>query len=218
MNESVHRRLLTEIEAMKVEYGAVDVPQRLLDKAARIMTTEDVAETARLYEAARMSAQTHFLSEWSRGKIPGKVTQRSLEEDARRLEKLAGLLERKGDGEKAEQLRKKAEKVRSSTVEDVLRENQMNAATKKAAKKSEKKHINKKAMRRATAKAEKTKAAPKAKEPRVTVASTARDMVRAGKTNEEIWAVLQKDFGLDDSKKHYPAWYRNQVKHLDSKS
>ena len=47
-----------------------------------------------------------------------------------------------------------------------------------------------------------------AKEPRVTVSSRARDLIRDGQTNEEVWAVLQAEFNLDDSKKHYPGWYR----------
>lgn len=41
------------------------------------------------------------------------------------------------------------------------------------------------------------------------VASVARDLVVAGKTNEEIFAVLAKDFNLPESKRSYPAWYRN---------
>jgi len=57
--------------------------------------------------------------------------------------------------------------------------------------------------------------APKAKEPkaeRVTVASTIRALVDQGKSNVEIWAVIQPQFGLDDDKRWYPGWYRNDYR------
>lgn len=47
-----------------------------------------------------------------------------------------------------------------------------------------------------------------AKAPRRTVTGRARELIFAGKTNEQIWVVLQAEFQLDDSKKHYPAWNR----------
>jgi hypothetical protein len=52
--------------------------------------------------------------------------------------------------------------------------------------------------------------APAAK--RVGVSQTARDLILAGKTNAEVWAVLQAQFKLDDGKKHYPTWYRSELK------
>lgn len=59
-------------------------------------------------------------------------------------------------------------------------------------------------------------AAPAVKEPkpakRTGISQTARDLILAGKTNMEVWALLQAQFGLDDSKKHYPTWYRSELK------
>lgn len=43
------------------------------------------------------------------------------------------------------------------------------------------------------------------------VANFTREMVRTGKTNAEIWTSLQETFGLDSSKRHYPAWYRGDM-------
>ena len=57
-------------------------------------------------------------------------------------------------------------------------------------------------------------AAPKAeKEPRVTVTSVSEDLIRAGKTNEEILKALVKQFPDFDAakKKHYPQWYRARM-------
>lgn len=54
------------------------------------------------------------------------------------------------------------------------------------------------------------KAEPKAK--KVGISATARELILAGKTNQEVWAVLQTQFNLDDSKKHYPTWYRCEMK------
>jgi hypothetical protein len=56
-----------------------------------------------------------------------------------------------------------------------------------------------------------TAPAKKADEKR-TVSSVARALIVAGKTNEEVWDALVKEFKLDDSKKSYPAWYRRECK------
>lgn len=44
------------------------------------------------------------------------------------------------------------------------------------------------------------------------VSTVARELIVAGKTNAEVWAIIQKEFNLDDSKKSYPAWYRSDCK------
>ena len=44
------------------------------------------------------------------------------------------------------------------------------------------------------------------------VSSTARELIIAGKTNEEVWKALQAEFKLGDDKKGYPAWYRADCK------
>lgn len=59
------------------------------------------------------------------------------------------------------------------------------------------------------AKKAKTPAEPKApKEAKRTVSSVARELIVAGKTNDEVWEALVKEFKLGDEKKSYPAWYR----------
>jgi len=60
-------------------------------------------------------------------------------------------------------------------------------------------------------KAEKKQPAAK-KDSKRTVSTVARELIVAGKTNLEVWAVIQKEFDLDDSKKSYPAWYRSDCK------
>lgn len=51
---------------------------------------------------------------------------------------------------------------------------------------------------------------PKAK--KSGISSTARELILAGKTNQEVWEALKQQFNLDDSKKHYPTWYRCEMK------
>lgn len=51
---------------------------------------------------------------------------------------------------------------------------------------------------------------PKAK--RGSVSTTIRELILAGKSNQEIWATLKETFDLDDSKKHYPSWYRCEMR------
>lgn len=59
------------------------------------------------------------------------------------------------------------------------------------------------------AKSEKKPRQTKAEE---TCSSVARDLIRAGKTNAEVWAVIKEQFQLDDKKRGYPAWYRHQLR------
>lgn len=60
--------------------------------------------------------------------------------------------------------------------------------------------------------AEKAVAAPvKTNGEKRTVSSAIRDLIKAGKTNGEIWATVQPEFKLADNKKHYPAWYRSEL-------
>lgn len=44
------------------------------------------------------------------------------------------------------------------------------------------------------------------------VSAVARELILAGRTNQEVWAVIKEAFNLDDSKKHYPTWYRCEMK------
>lgn len=59
-----------------------------------------------------------------------------------------------------------------------------------------------------TDKPAKAKAKAKAKG----VSAVARELILAGRTNQEVWAVIKEAFSLDDSKKHYPTWYRCEMK------
>ncbi len=60
------------------------------------------------------------------------------------------------------------------------------------------------------AKVTKKTAEPKAK--KTGISATARELILSGKTNQEVWEVLKQQFNLDDSKKHYPTWYRCEMK------
>jgi len=53
-------------------------------------------------------------------------------------------------------------------------------------------------------------AEPKVK--KVGISATARELILNGKTNQEVWAILKEQFNLSDSKKHYPTWYRCEMK------
>ena len=58
----------------------------------------------------------------------------------------------------------------------------------------------------------KTKAPKAAKEKTVTLASFMRGLIEAGKNNDEVFAAAVKEFGIGDEKKHYPSWYRSEMK------
>lgn len=56
------------------------------------------------------------------------------------------------------------------------------------------------------------KAPAEPKAPRTTIGGTIRDLHAAGKTNAEVWAIVQPQFGLDDGKKWYVSWYLWQAR------
>lgn len=45
-----------------------------------------------------------------------------------------------------------------------------------------------------------------------TVSTVSRELILAGKTNKEVWVIIKAKFKLEDNKKHYPAWYRSEMK------
>ena len=51
-------------------------------------------------------------------------------------------------------------------------------------------------------------AAPK----KLGISATARELILSGKTNQEVWEALKQQFNLNDSKRHYPTWYRCEMK------
>jgi len=50
---------------------------------------------------------------------------------------------------------------------------------------------------------------------RMSISAVAREHIKAGKSNEEVFTILKKLFNLDDTKKHYPSWYRSQLKRAE---
>lgn len=44
-----------------------------------------------------------------------------------------------------------------------------------------------------------------------TVSSVCRSLIKMGKSNYEVWELVKAEFNLDDSKKHYPSWYRSEL-------
>lgn len=58
----------------------------------------------------------------------------------------------------------------------------------------------------------KAKVQDEPKEIRRTVSSAAREHILAGHDNKKVWELLKEEFDLDDSKKHYPSWYRSEMK------
>jgi len=54
--------------------------------------------------------------------------------------------------------------------------------------------------------------APAKQMTKATVSSRARGLILAGKSNDEVWAAIKSEFKLSDGKKHYPSWYRAQLR------
>jgi hypothetical protein len=43
------------------------------------------------------------------------------------------------------------------------------------------------------------------------IAGTIKALIADGKSNDEIWSIVQPKFNMPDGHKHYPQWYRRQV-------
>ena len=69
-------------------------------------------------------------------------------------------------------------------------------------------------LTKSTSKSNRAAKAPKTVKPAAetrSISSVARAMILDGKTNQEVWAAIKEQFNLDDSKKHYPTWYRCEM-------
>jgi hypothetical protein len=44
------------------------------------------------------------------------------------------------------------------------------------------------------------------------ITNVCRDLIKQGKTNEEVWVVIKEKFDLDDKKRTYPSWYRSRMR------
>jgi hypothetical protein len=89
------------------------------------------------------------------------------------------------------------------------------AAKAKAAKPAAKTAVTKETKAKAAAPAKATKA-PAAKkeagEKKPSAANMFKDLIMEGKlTDDQIFAKVQKEFGLDDNKRSYVKWYRNDL-------
>lgn len=47
---------------------------------------------------------------------------------------------------------------------------------------------------------------------RVTTTSVTEELIQAGKSNTEVWAVIKEKFKLSDDKRWYPSWFRSRLK------
>ena len=45
-----------------------------------------------------------------------------------------------------------------------------------------------------------------------TVSSAIRQYITDGMSNQEVWDLVSVEFDMPESKKHYPSWYRSEMK------
>ena len=117
-----------------------------------------------------------------------------------------------------EQVMRMLAKLTTVNQEDIEMAAKKKTARAAAPVKTAKKATTKTAGKTSTkpAKAAKEKKAPSEKKERAprgpTAASRFQDLIMEGKkTDDQIFATVQKEFGLDDSKRSYVKWYRNYL-------
>jgi len=62
------------------------------------------------------------------------------------------------------------------------------------------------------------KSTAKKTERKPTVSSRARELILAGKTNEQVFKALQHEFKLGEKHKAYASWYRAQLVRIEKKT
>ena len=112
-----------------------------------------------------------------------------------------------GDGKKINIQVHEPVKPLKKAVEDVA-EASAQEALRRAAERGEAKA---KAAAEKTAEKKAAKKTSARKNGKPTVANAIRELVRAGKDNDAIWAKIQPQFKLSDDKKWYPGWYRAEM-------
>lgn len=117
-----------------------------------------------------------------------------------------------------EQVMRMLGKLTTVNQEDIEMATKKKTARAAAPVKTAKKATTKTAGKTSTkpAKATKEKKVPAEKKDRAprgpTAASRFQDLIMEGKkTDDQIFATVQKEFGLDDSKRSYVKWYRNYL-------
>lgn len=112
--QAVYATTVADVEQMRLDYQGNQVEDRHQDKLRAILSAPSLEAAQVAAKRARDSVLTWYLSEWSKGKIPGRVTVHSLERDANAAEGLAKMLDTKGDPEAADRQRQRARELRLS--------------------------------------------------------------------------------------------------------
>lgn len=112
-----------------------------------------------------------------------------------------------------EQVMRMLAKLTTVSNEDIEMATKKKAARAAAPVKTAKKAAAEKPAKTAKGKAGKAPAEKKERAPRgPTAASRFQELIMEGKkTDDQIFAIVQKEFGLDDSKRSYVKWYRNYL-------
>ena len=87
MNETAIR-----IEGLRQEYRGEELDDRLRGKLQNILGAKTDEEAFVLAQRAYDTSMVHFLSEWAKGRIPGKPSVFGLEAQIKRAESLIGML------------------------------------------------------------------------------------------------------------------------------
>ena len=95
------------------EYGGEELSAKTLERLKAIPACKTAEEADALARETIQWSQIHFLSEWAKGRIRGKVTPERLEKEAKEADNLAAFLTKKGLTAQAEQQRGRAATLRS---------------------------------------------------------------------------------------------------------
>lgn len=95
------------------EYGGKVLSEKTIERIQTIPACKSVEEAEKLSQEAVRWSQVHFLSEWAKGRIRGKVTAERLEKEAKEADNLATFLAKKGLADQAQQQRERAATLRS---------------------------------------------------------------------------------------------------------
>lgn len=111
--EEIHQDALEAMWEIAGEYGAEDLPARLLERAKAILGATCVDGAKLLHKRVLDATLVHVLVLWARNKIPGKMSEVSVARRIKQALNLADMLEGRQLPERAASQRERAVRIQA---------------------------------------------------------------------------------------------------------
>lgn len=115
--QKAYRDAVEAMTELADEYGAEETPERLIQRARGILSASTLEEATRIARRAWDGMLVHVLSQWAKGRIPGKRSNLAFERNIKKALSLASMLDGRGLSSQAQSQRERAERLREEWEE-----------------------------------------------------------------------------------------------------